>query len=316
LFFGNSILGMDIDSKLIKIVELNKKTGQLINYKIIPAPKGAIKDGKINKPELIGKRIKESLKESKIKTKKVVSGIPGRNVLSRYLTLPKMSLKELEEAIKWETQDYLSFFSEEVLTDFQIVEEVFVDNVKHQKILFVAVPLSVSEALLESIKKAGLNPIAIEINAISILRVFRHNYDQKNRLSAIINIGPEETNMIISYNGNLRLNRTINIGCEDLAETGKHQAYLSTNTEGFINQVKRFINFYSSQNRGVEVKEILLCGEGSTIESIKDIFQQNFDIPVKMLDPCRKIKTDPRLNEDLFNKKNLLTSAIGMALRG
>lgn len=318
MLFSNNVLGIDIDYKTIKMVEYSQRNNKLLNFQIVSTPQGAVNNGKIESPEMIGEKLRQVLKTNRIKTKRVVSGISGKNVLSRYLILPHMSEQELKEAINWETKDYLSFFSdEEVVTDFQVIEEIVFNDIKQSKILFVAVPYSISQKLLESFQAAGLKPVAFEVNALSLLRVFKKGYPQNdNQISAVIDIGIDETNMIIVYKGNLRLNRTINMGSENLKETIRPNHLSNDSVEDFIEQVRRFINFYRSQNRGAEVQEIYLCGEGLSIEGLKEVFEQNFNISIKLLDPFKNIDCSPHLKGNLFDKRYMLVNAVGMALRG
>src|SRR5690554_2925365 len=98
------MLGLDLGSKLIKVSQLKKNRNNFIlhRYAYIDTPQESVAGGKILSTESVASRLKVLLREKNFKGKKVVTTISGENVIIRNLIFPKMSRKELMEAMKYE----------------------------------------------------------------------------------------------------------------------------------------------------------------------------------------------------------------------
>ena len=77
---GRSMVGVDIGSHSIKVVEIGRgKDGlKLLAFGVAPTPQGAVTAGAIANPEAVAAALREALKEAGIKSRKVVSALQAQ----------------------------------------------------------------------------------------------------------------------------------------------------------------------------------------------------------------------------------------------
>ena len=119
---GSPILGLDIGSNYIKVVEaqLRKDRAVVTALGVMPTPTDAVDNNVILDPVGLGAAIKKLLEQTGIKTKKVVSTVASQSSLVvRIIPVPKMTRSELEETMKWEVERHVPFQPSEIIRDFQ-----------------------------------------------------------------------------------------------------------------------------------------------------------------------------------------------------
>src|SRR3970040_3006764 len=104
LFGSKSFVGVDVGSHAIKVVELGR-VGQ--RFKVLHAgqgetPAGAVKEGQVMDPAVLGLAIRQVLSEAGGRPGSVVSAVGGQAVIVRELKLPPMSDDELKQAARFE----------------------------------------------------------------------------------------------------------------------------------------------------------------------------------------------------------------------
>ena len=83
-----------------------------------------------------------------------------------------------------------------------------------------------------------------------------------------------------------------------------------------IEEINRFLQFFSSQNRGKNIKKLVLTGGGALWKGLVDFITQELGIPsaseFDLPDIDIDFKTLNLKKEDL----HILSNAIGLAMRG
>ena len=97
---GGSVVGLDIGSSQIKVVEM-KRSGsgiEITAMDMAPTPPQAVENGVIVDAQMLGRVVKDLLSKAKITAKKVVSSVGGQgSVVVRVIEVPQMKPAELEE---------------------------------------------------------------------------------------------------------------------------------------------------------------------------------------------------------------------------
>jgi type IV pilus assembly protein PilM len=213
--------GLDISDLSSKIIKLKKKRGVLTlasfgEAKINP---GIIEGGEIKDEEALSKIIKEAIlktKGAKLGTKYVISSLPEEKAFLQVIQLPIMKEEELERAVLFEAENYIPISVDEVYLDFQVVQPV-VDHLDHIDVLIAALPKKTVDPYFNSIKKAGLQPKAFEIESQAISRAI-----VKNELSPfpvlLIDFGATRTSFIIFSGYSLRFTASIPVSSQKFTE--------------------------------------------------------------------------------------------------
>ena len=164
-----------------------------------------------------------------------------------------------------------------------------------------------------------------------------------DRTIAIINIGASITNVVISKRGNPVFVRDIALGGNQFTDLIQKELNLKyekaesvkkgRQVEGVSpaavmpvinlifgelkNEVKKTFEFYRSNTMEGRIDNILLSGGTANLESILDLFSQEFDIPFEIVNPFNNIE----INEKKFDLNFIsemapvFNVAMGLALR-
>lgn len=220
---SHSILGLDIGSHTIKVVEMSGGKGglQLLNYATMMTPPAVIQQGVISDPQTLGQSIKQLLQSKGIKTKRVVSSVAGQtSLVVRIIEVPRAAPSELKEMIPYEIDRYTPFADTEPVFSWEIVERPGADPASpNVEVLFAAAQPDMIEAHVETLQIAGLQPQAIDVEPLSVSRPFINvpgGPDGVGETLAIIDLGASATEISIVKDGLLHFPRIIPLGGEAL----------------------------------------------------------------------------------------------------
>ncbi len=218
-FFSKTIVGLDIGTSSIKVVQL-KPVGnqwQVVSMGMVEIPKDSLeaKNQDAQRTVLVD-TIKRVFKESGVKTKKVVTSLSGDSVIIRYVKLPFMTPDELRGAISREAEQYIPLNIDQVVLDFQILGETQEDGQRKLDVLLVAAKVDVVDQHLLLLKSAGLTPMVIDIDAFALQNAYEINrLEPSEETVALINIGASLTSINILEGNNTRFTRDIPVAGND-----------------------------------------------------------------------------------------------------
>ena len=221
LTLKSEAFGLDISDLSLKIIKLKKK-GKFLSLAAFGEEEikpGIIKEGEIKDEEALVKILKEALtkvKGEKLKTKYVIASLPEEKAFLQVIQMPKMSEEDLKSAVIYEAENYIPLPIEEVYLDSQIVPPVY-DHLDHFDILIAALPKKTVDPYLSCLKKAGLSPLAFEIESQAIARALI-----KDEVSPfpilLIDLGQTRTSFIIFSGHSLRFTSSIPVSARSFTE--------------------------------------------------------------------------------------------------
>jgi type IV pilus assembly protein PilM len=213
--------GLDISDLSLKIIKFKKKGRnlKLASYLEKEIQPGIIEEGEIKKEEALAEIIKEAIsqvKGEKLKTKYVVASLPEEKSFVQIINLPLLAEEELAKAIGFELENYIPLASEEVYFDFQTVKPLF-DHLDHLDVLLVALPKKIVDSYTRVLKKAGLIPLALEVESQAICRALIKNEVSFSPV-LIVDFGATRTGFIIFAGYSLRFTSSIPVSSQKLTE--------------------------------------------------------------------------------------------------
>jgi len=343
--------GLDISDLSLKIIKL-EKSGEglrLSSFRETRIPSGIIKGGEIKDIENLAKIIKKGLKQVKgkrIRTKYVVSSLPEEKSFLDILQIPVMNEEEIENAVKFEAENYIPLKLDDVYFDFEKIQPISKQK-KYQEILIAATPKHIVDSYFKALEQAGLIPIALEIESLAIVR----SLIKKNTLTGpllIIDFGETRTSFIIFSGKSLRFTSTIPISSQILTENisknlkiSREKAEKLKKKEGLegkkeifeviippltdlAEQIKTCLKYYRSHASKDQIsidekklERILLCGGGANLKGLVGFLSSTLKIKVELSNPWINIlkETVKEVPELSFEKSLAYTSALGLALR-
>jgi len=330
---------------------------ELDNYGVALSPEGAIANGEIFNPIAVADALAKIIKESGIRDRKAIIAITGQKVIIREIVLPIMEDKELMGGVMWEAPKYVPYDLNESIIDAEKVEEfIEKDGNKMMRVLLVAAPNTIIQPYMEVLKKARIIPKIVDVVSSANIRIFENNLTDKKGeekegtiIDIILSIGASGTILTLVEKNNLKFTRNILIGGNDItkaiakslnisfdeAEKLKRETKIALGPEAekekriesekiiikILNQitkeVRKSLSYYKTQSQKVKYNKIVLSGGCANIDNIKDLLNEQFEIPVIIGNPFEGIKIDERAFdiERIKKLKNLLATVFGLAMR-
>jgi len=159
------MLTLDIEDNYIKMMVVRGR--QVDAAATLPLEPGLIHDGVIIEPGTVGRRINELMTAQGISERKVVVSISGIHAIYRVVLVPKLSRNLLEEAARREMERVMPVPLNELYTSWQAISTSDIDTV----ICLVGMPRNTVDAMLETLRQAGLQPEALEVRPLALARV-------------------------------------------------------------------------------------------------------------------------------------------------
>lgn len=210
------VLGLDIGTQAIKAVELKFAGGEihlLGRPVVIPTPEHAVSGGRIVDTAALGEALTDLLSRNGFGTKKVVASVGGdTDVVVRIIEVPKMTGKELEEAIQWELERQAPFPVDQAVYDYRPIERDDTPaDAQNMEVLLAVAQEEMVDAHVETIMGAKLMPIAIDVEPLAISRALVEAGGDALADQTIVNvhIGASNTAILIVRKGLLAFVRTI-----------------------------------------------------------------------------------------------------------
>lgn len=221
---GGPIVGLDIGSAFIKACEIDCKGGRanLRGIAILKTPSDAVANNEIVDPVALGKTIKRALQEAGIKSKRTICSVSGQSSLVvRIIEVPKMSRAELKDTMRWEVERHVPFAAEQVVTSYHpLVEPEDVPEGQNMEVLLAVAQEAMVTRHLETLKAAGLQTLAIDIEPLAVSRALMDisNGQAPTGTVGVVNVGASSTDVSIYKNGNIAFTRSIQIAGNNLTK--------------------------------------------------------------------------------------------------
>ena len=220
---GGTFLGLDIGSNQIKVAEMRRSGTQLqvSALGVGPTPQEAYDKSEIVDAQMLGKAIKDLLKQSGISTRDVVSSVAGQSsVVVRVIEVPQMSQAELKETMQWEVERHVPFNSSEVVMDWARIDrpEGYAEG-QNMDVLLAVAQQSMIDRHIEMLGAAGLKPKHIDVEPLAICRTLLDNntaFNQQGHTVTIINIGASNTEIGIYRDKLLTFPRSLPLAGDNL----------------------------------------------------------------------------------------------------
>jgi type IV pilus assembly protein PilM len=347
MFLGKKkdVIGLDIGSSSIKLVELNrvKNTFKLQNLGISPLPPEAIVDGALMDSVTIIDAIRDLVSTTKTKRKDVVTSVSGHSVIVKKITLPFMTEAELEESIQWEAERYIPFDINDVNIDFHMLGSSS-ENPELMDVVLVAAKKDIINDYQSVIVEAGLNPLIIDTDSFALENMLEINYDiDKDEAVAIANVGASITNINILKNNTSNFTRDIFKGGNQITEEIQRQLHidyeeaerikvgskgeaasqpaiqnvLKTASEALAIEIGNSLDFFQSTTTSEKISKLFLSGGGSKIKDFDITLQQQIGIAVEVANPFKRVEYSGK-NFDLDYLRDIgpiMAVAVGLASR-
>ncbi len=341
------MLGLDISSSSVKLVELSRdKGGNLILERcaIEPLERGWITDGNIEKFDEVAEAVRRLVKKSGTKTKNVAMALPPSSVITKKIILPGgMTDQELELQVEAEANQYIPFPLDEVSLDFCVVGPSTA-SVGDLDVLIAASRREKVQDIQGLAEAAGLKPVVIDVESYaSRLATARLIENLPNKgvgmIVALFEIGALTTSMQVIRDDEVLYDRDQAFGGAQLtqlivrqygfsleeAESKKRSGELPDDyessvlkpfIESMVQEIGRALQFFFTSTPNNKVDYVMLAGGSSALPGLTAAVTQHTTFACSLVNPFDGMEMGDgvRLKKMTREAPSYLTSC-GLALR-
>ena len=171
MLFKKSFVSLVFTYEKLQILQLNSKKTSVLKFAEINLPQNLIKNYKVESKPLLVQILRQNWQRLGLEEKSVGLVIPEFSTFTKSIFLPSLTVPELDEAVRWQAQDFLPLPLEETVMDWKIVSKV--DG--NFQILVVAIPREVIASFVDATEESGLFPLVVETPSLSLSRLSATN---------------------------------------------------------------------------------------------------------------------------------------------
>ncbi len=341
------LIGLDIGSSSVKLVELSDAGGNLMRlerYAIEALPRGAVVDGNIDKIDIVAEAVKRAWRRAGSRIKNVAMALPASAVITKRIALPaNLREEELEMQVESEANQYIPFALDEVSLDFQVLGPISnaPDDVE---VLIAASRKEKVEDRMAVAQAAGLKPVVVDVESYAMRSALERLIEQlpnsgEGLVIAVFYLGANTTSVTVMHDGEAIYEREQPFGGQQLtgdiaraygipaeeAEQKKRSGDLPTNyenevlrpfTDTAVTEITRALQFFFTSTPYTRVDQIMLVGGSAVLTGLPDALMERAQVPTSVASPFKgmEIASGVREKQLRLDAPALLTPC-GLAMR-
>jgi type IV pilus assembly protein PilM len=310
---AHALLGVDVSSSAIKIVELilDRGTYHVLNYIRWPLSEVGMAHDSMH-IDYIALRLKTLLtKKVHLSTKYAALAVPTSSTITKTIQAHhSLHESEIEALVRLEVDKYCASAAKQIYFDFCILGPS-IDNPSLLDIRFIASRSQQIRQYIEILQKAGLKLKILDTEADVIARVINllikswqngHHF----KTIAMFDIGVRYLRLYVLHEKKIIFSHE-----ETLIEKIPVAWHAS-----LLTLVKRALQFYFSNNGHNVIDEIYLAGGRGNSSELVNFFQTHIDIPTQILNPFSTMTYATHIDQkQLMGEAPMFMTACGLALR-
>ncbi len=343
---NQALLGIDISSSAVKILELSRKGDayHVESYAVAGLPPNSVVEKNIVDVEAVGDSVLQAYKRSGSKLKHVAIAMPASTVIAKVIQMQAgLSDDELESQIMVEADQYVPYSLDEVNLDFEIQgpSEGKDDQVD---VLLAACRTEDVDIRVDAVELAGLTAKVVDIEAYAMESAFTLVAGQLpngglEQTVAVFDIGATMTTLNIIHDMKNTYMRESVFGGKQLTEEIQRRYGLSyeeagmakkqgglPNTyqsevlepfkEAIVQEINRSLQFFYASSQYNTVDHIILAGGSASIADLDKLIVERLNISCFVANPFQDMTLSSKIKAQVLNNDApALMIACGLALR-
>jgi len=297
--------------------------------------------------------VREALHAAPFAGRRVVSVLAPSEVRILPLTVHVLNGQQEGQAVAKAVREQLGAAAAESVVDYYQVRSVEASGSEKQVLAAVASSANVL-AYLETLRGAGLEPVALDIGPAAIARLLAAMQEDFDQSVLLINFGASKSYLTVIWGRRLMLDREIDFGEQQLVERLSRALGLDTevalallrehgigtpagalaSTQGgaqpdigrtvreilyqefaaLAEELVRTQVYVASRTRGSSISRVYLNGSVARYRHIGERVAELVRLPVELLDPFKAFRGVP--TDAAVGDGHALALAAGLALRG
>lgn len=308
------VLNIEICDRTISVCRTARKGKgvRLFDSFVFPTPEDCVLDGVILNPKLLANELKLQLASYKIKQpKNVIFSVSSSRIAVREIKFPPIKEKLLSEAIHTNSADYFPINLKDYHITYYILEKAS-SAIPNNRVLVMAVPISMIEGYFQLAEMAGLSIRAIDSSGNSQYQILRKL--KTDGVTVFADVGSSSSILSFMRGGELLLQRTFAFGADELIEHfgtecgipgADYMRFLhetditnpgfsadkvltsdaiQNDLERLVGSIARSIDYFNLDQLDAAVTRVVLVGLNRHIVGLKDMVAESTGLETLYLD--------------------------------
>ncbi|MGH2937976.1 MAG: type IV pilus assembly protein PilM [Solirubrobacterales bacterium] len=168
-----ALVGLEIEADSIAAAEVRVNGSIEVKAAAVePLPAGTFQEGEVTDPDSLADALRATFSRHEL-GKRVRIGIANQRVVVRTVRLPAIEdPKELAAAVRFQAQEQMAMPLDEAVLEHQLVGGVPAEegSTPQLDVLVVAARRDMIASILEPVRRAGLQPVGIDLSVFGMLR--------------------------------------------------------------------------------------------------------------------------------------------------
>lgn len=339
-FFTLPSVGIDFSDATMRYVELSATAPGItpVRFGEIAIPPGCIEGGRVSNEKTFTQFLRNVKRDHNLNFVRVA--IPESQVYSFTLSIDIAAREDIRSAIELVIEENIPLKAIETIFDYSILKTV--GNMLTVQV--VAVSESTSTTLFNCFVKAGLRPLAFELDAQAIARAALPTTAQGCRM--IVDIGLHRTGIIVTAQGSVVYTATIEFGGAMLTQTlsarlgisfdqaeewkktvglshsQEHAAFFDVLSVGIIplkDEINRRFLYWQERKEQLggfpSIEAVYICGGHGNLQGLTDYLETALRLPVMRVNPWVNCFSFEQYIPEISSESSMsYVTAVGLAL--
>lgn len=343
---SNAVLGVDISSSSVKLLELSKQGERyrVESYAVEPLPANAVVEKNITDVEAVGEALKRVAGKARSGVKQAAVAVSGSAVITKLIQMNSgLNEFEMEDQIALEADQYIPYPLDEVAIDFE-VQGPSETNPDQVDVLLAACRKENVDIREDALGIAGLSARIVDVEAYALERAFTLVEPQldsqgEELVVAVVDVGATMTTLSVLAEGKTVYTREQIFGGKQLTEEIQRRYGLSLEEAGLakkqgglpddyeaevlapfreavVQQVARALQFFFGASQYNAVDYVILAGGTASIQGLTEMVEEKTGTATVVANPFADMAVGSRVNASaLSNDAPSLMIACGLAMR-
>jgi type IV pilus assembly protein PilM len=328
---SGAVWAIDIGNNSLKALHLRAagEVVEIIGFDNIQHGKilngSGVKDAE--KEELIAISLRQFVSQNNLGRDDVIVSVPSQNTFARFVVLPPVEKKKVDEIVKFEAAQQIPFDINDVQWDWQLMSE---SESGERKVGIFAIKNDVVSSALGYYGREKIQVSYVQMSPMALYNYILYDHPELFKTNGqpivVLNIGAENTDLVVctastvwqrcipmgGNNFTLAIADAFKLNFEK-AEKLKRTAPMSKYARQILqamkpvftdlaSEIQRSLGFYSSSSPNSKLSKIIALGGGTKMQGLLKYLQQTLQMPVERPDSFKKLSISSGISAANFHE--------------
>ena len=277
---GHGTIGLDIDGAYLAAAQVS---GSQIQRAVSTALEpGVVVDGEVADADRLVEALRDFVRENDL-PRNVQLGVGNQQIAVRHLDLPKISDRaERETAVRFQAAEAMPMPLDDAVVDYSVVgEHTSPEGAPRELVVVVAARRPMISSYIDPVRRAGLKPVGIDLDAFALVRVLGDATDIETPARVLCHLAGL-ANIAIAKGDVCLFTRPLSSPWQGDG----------VDVEALAEEMRISIDYYGSQPDAQPVGEILVSGAGAEDAELVSRLNDLMTVPVSAAPPLGRLSPD------------------------